>query len=233
MAKRSSIAHQWGFTLVELLVVIAVIGLVAALGLPSLNSAIYGAKVAKCISNLRQIGVGMLAHANDNNGLFPTAWDTAQQKSYSTFLVPYMQMDSVALSTVYSSPLSQPFTKAPSYWEPFNLSYSMHGLLGHENVDERVRLAAVKRPSETILLVTGVQVPSNYMRVDASLYNPSQLFWKANNTALDVAIPTNEDRGWPGYINKGKANVLYVAGNAGSLTKGDIRWRHLLPLRSD
>ncbi len=53
-----------GFTLVELLVVVAIIALLLGILLPSLAKARKVAQVSVCMSNLRQIGVGVVAYAN-------------------------------------------------------------------------------------------------------------------------------------------------------------------------
>src|SRR5690625_5187936 len=62
---------QNGFTLIELLVVITIITLLISILLPALAAARDAARTMVCLSNQRQIGIGIFAFQTDHNGYYP------------------------------------------------------------------------------------------------------------------------------------------------------------------
>src|SRR6266436_4665060 len=85
MAKSSPPLVKRGFTLIEFLVVVAAIGILAALSVPALTSALERARVTKDLSNLRQIGTATQMYMNDNNGVVfstATSWMTQVSPKY-------------------------------------------------------------------------------------------------------------------------------------------------------
>ena len=59
-----------GFTLIELLVVIAIIAILAAILFPVFARARENARKTNCLSNLKQLGMGMLQYAQDYDETF-------------------------------------------------------------------------------------------------------------------------------------------------------------------
>lgn len=63
-----------GFTLVELLTVIAIIGVLVAILIPVAGSAREKVRKARCTSNLHQIGIALIGYAMDHKGRLPAGW---------------------------------------------------------------------------------------------------------------------------------------------------------------
>src|SRR6266545_201521 len=76
--------RQAGFTIIELLVVMAIITILASMLLPSLTRAKEQAQMIQCLNNLRQIGMGIKLYVDDHHGQFPLPYaiepDTKQRK---------------------------------------------------------------------------------------------------------------------------------------------------------
>ena len=60
-----------GFTLLELLVVIGIIAVLAGMAYPVYQRIAQGGKAAACISNLRELGVGLNSYLNDHDMRMP------------------------------------------------------------------------------------------------------------------------------------------------------------------
>lgn len=71
--RQGSIREGLGFTLIELLVVISIIALLVGILLPALGAARKSARNAVCLSNTRQMSIGLTTYANSNNGFMPAA----------------------------------------------------------------------------------------------------------------------------------------------------------------
>ena len=71
MKRTPAIAQTGGFTLIEMLAVIAIIGILAALLLPALMQGKARAKLVWCGNNLAQIGIGFQSFSHEHDSKFP------------------------------------------------------------------------------------------------------------------------------------------------------------------
>jgi prepilin-type N-terminal cleavage/methylation domain-containing protein len=119
------------FTLIELIVVIAIIGVLAALLLPVLSRAKEAARGANCLSNLHQIGIGLQLYVQDNNNKLPFMRDKSLTTTNS---LP-------SPDKVLSSQLSgnKNIWRCPSdrnqVFEQTDSSYAWNSLLNGEDAD--------------------------------------------------------------------------------------------------
>jgi prepilin-type N-terminal cleavage/methylation domain-containing protein len=116
--KRRSGLHRVGFTLVELLVVITIIGVLVSLLLPAVQRARDAARQTQCANNLKQLGLGALRFAQSQGVLpsstRPAGLTTKPRIAGLTRLLPYIEQEgkynSYDQTKNWSDPVNLPVT---------------------------------------------------------------------------------------------------------------------------
>jgi prepilin-type N-terminal cleavage/methylation domain-containing protein/prepilin-type processing-associated H-X9-DG protein len=100
-----------GFTLIEILVVLAVIGILAAILFPVFARARENARRASCQSNLKQIGLGIAQYVQDNDERYPRPdyYNGTRYILWGEYLFPYLKSEQILQCP--SSPLRNGTTK--------------------------------------------------------------------------------------------------------------------------
>lgn len=108
---KHDVEHESGFTLVEMLVVIAVIAILAALLFPVLSAAKNRAGRATCSNNLRQISLGVRMYADDSNDKLPRR---AKGQNVCSFYKAYCLVRGIDYTCGMKKRLDQPTVSSDS-----------------------------------------------------------------------------------------------------------------------
>lgn len=236
-----SIRRQRGFTLVEILVTIAIIATLAGMTFLVATRAKKSAVSAKTINNLREIGVSVGLWSADNNNFYPACWDGTKNRSYAQSLDPYMHSTEAyrSLDSKFIGPNKRIPVRVNGNSHP--MTYSLNKAVSPDTSGGAALIHAsrVANPAGVILMADGCQNPGNLgqssaaaHRVDSAVGQTGLQSQGSNPIPVGTDVDTAAGDGWFRY-DGGKCHALFCDGSAKAFAKGTILkrniWREMTP----
>lgn len=225
-----------GFTLVELLVVIAVIAILAAILFPVFSQARESARKASCLSGARQVGLAVYMYATDYDEVLPRIWygpsSTQQQYFWMDAILPYVKS-----AEFFSSCPSRDFGD----WKPAHLSnpptqarenvaFAVNALYSqlHDGIDGQPTTPPFR---ESLVSLTQIVVPAQTVALgDASGYYIAYSNHKGL-TVVELRPPYSFSLRYPN-VGRNNSRARFVArhmeGANWAFCDGHAKW---LPIR--
>ncbi|MBC8134327.1 MAG: DUF1559 domain-containing protein, partial [Fibrella sp.] len=127
-------SNRRAFTLIELLVVIAIIAILAAILFPVFAQAREKARQASCLSNLKQLGLGVIQYVQDYDETYPIgvgegSYGTNPTAHWQQAIVPYVKADGIFACP--SDPEAGRIESATTPWKGILTSYAGNGYFAY------------------------------------------------------------------------------------------------------
>jgi len=220
-------ARTAGFTVVELVVVIALMLILSALLLPALSSAKEKARRAVCRNNMSQDYLVCMNYANDNGDVLPSAADNfgnyhSIRLSDQTFTNLVSVYAGDTSNILYCPNLS--FGAGPNNI----VTHDAYGyIIGYSYLADDVK-TTTKGADSTISPVRFTIAPTNELLADANYWTPGQTNL-APHTPVGAAMAVSA-----GFLSTGASNSASLGAVGGNieLFDGSINWRSIKSMKT-
>ena len=207
MCAKRRVSPSSAFTLIELLMVIAIIAILASLLLPTLSKAKFKAQGIFCLNNLRQWGLAATMYTHDNQDLFPnggivaplddpaniSAWFNACPSYASQSALTNLYLSGLAPVPTVKSLFACPMTGQPGYAPTIAQPFFMYGLNYHLSTNNApLQSMLVKDPSATVFFADkteGTHPTTHHSYAFGRHENRANMSFVDGHTA---AVSTNE-----------------------------------------
>ncbi len=197
------------FTLLELLIVIAIVAVLAGISLPVFSSVQERAKATTDASNLRQLGIGIIAFSNDNDeSLAGSASDTIIQVNEKVGGLNSETAEKktiIQIAEVFVSPFDKRQIEPPI--QP--VSYGFNDDIFSEANGDLIRVKSITR---YILMAPAAFANANTMDFTGTATQPSNVYRKDITKATPLGT----------HGNRKKINALFADGHVEAMRWADF-----------
>ncbi|OGV49015.1 MAG: hypothetical protein A2017_15665 [Lentisphaerae bacterium GWF2_44_16] len=191
------------FTLIELLIVIAIIAILSGLLLPALKMARESARAIECTGRMRQCGTAYFSYCSDNKDIGAPASEPDGQ--YSTWSMKLYYNDYLKSFTSLVCPSYPPYKEMPI---KSHTPYFCFGLGGHYTQSTSYFLNKAWYPTRSTVFLDSVTTEPSITWTNDGYTGYSQLSYVRINRPGDVMkVHLRHNR---------KTNILYLDGHAAS-----------------
>lgn len=198
-----------GFTLLELMVVVSIIAILAALLVPAFSRMKIRSKTLQCASQMRQISTYLNLYIGDNNGEFPDFRQTGGGggiKVWRDYLFPYGEKPIANRPETYGiwyCP-EKKLAKGSGWWTCVASYGGNHELSG-----------SISNPASGYKRMVNVDELSRTMlAVDTTILNGWHSIQRNNGTSAITK--------WTDFRHDGRANMVYLDGHVESIAPEDV-----------